>query len=260
MKTWQETGFGLEFTQDGSPTLRLPGDGESMHHMGGAFAETLEIYAEPSHWVLTREPQARFFSLGLGLGYVEMAVTAAALSLGLRARGETRESEEPLRRAFLSWLKGDLPAGEVLSTYEGLAQRFGVWAQVEPQQIRVHLHEQVVSGDWRLAGAFGPSEPPPEGRFHGICYDAFSSKTSPELWGQDFLEGFFREHAAPESLLTTYACTGNLKRALAQTEFAVLKKSGFQGKKNSTLALRGSWREDLSSFARSGSSSPVLAD
>ena len=35
-----QTRFTIEITADGSPTLKLPEQGESMHHSGGAAKET----------------------------------------------------------------------------------------------------------------------------------------------------------------------------------------------------------------------------
>lgn len=82
LKSWSEIGFSLEKTQDGSPTLRRHEPtrsdfqtGESMHHSGGAWEETLYIYKpvieKIKEWNISKPA---FLSVGLGLGYVELMI------------------------------------------------------------------------------------------------------------------------------------------------------------------------------------------
>jgi tRNA U34 5-methylaminomethyl-2-thiouridine-forming methyltransferase MnmC len=44
---------------------------------------------------------------------------------------------------------------------------------------------------------------------------------------------------APQAVLATYAATGTMNRALRTLGFKILEKPGFQGKRESTLAVRG---------------------
>ncbi|MNL45541.1 bifunctional tRNA (mnm(5)s(2)U34)-methyltransferase/FAD-dependent cmnm(5)s(2)U34 oxidoreductase [compost metagenome] len=80
-----------------------------------------------------------------------------------------------------------------------------------------------------------------DGDYSGILYDAFSSKTTPHLWEEEFLKSFF-QCAAADAMVSTYACKATLKRALKDSGFEVIVREGFLGKRNSTLALRGQLR------------------
>ena len=75
-----------------------------------------------------------------------------------------------------------------------------------------------------------------------ICFDAFSQQTSHELWSLEFLDRFLAESAHEDCVLTTYACTGNLKKALRENGFKVIRRPSFKGYRNSTLALRGRFK------------------
>ena len=66
-------------TADGSPTLRGR-EGEHMHSLEGALAETVYIYGSVTQTVLEENWPLRFVSVGLGLAYVELVVIAQAIS------------------------------------------------------------------------------------------------------------------------------------------------------------------------------------
>lgn len=75
-----------------------------------------------------------------------------------------------------------------------------------------------------------------------ICYDAFSQKTNNPLWQKEFLEKFIHDHAEEDCVFTTYACTSVLKKVLTEKKFQLIKRPGFFGKRDSTLALRGCFK------------------
>ncbi|MBX3039821.1 MAG: hypothetical protein KF789_03805 [Bdellovibrionaceae bacterium] len=239
MKTWQEMGFQREITRDGSLTLKTEGtSSEAMHHSGGALEETLFIYGEPLREIFSLLPKARIFSLGLGLGYVEFVTAAQAILAGKDFEIVTMESVEPLSQVLKAFLRGDLSDGEIKSDLEnvlgGVSEKTGVSKDLLFQELGRALNE----GRWDIRGAFG-EDSVPEGRFHGIMYDAFSSKTSPLLWTEEFLSNFWGACANEDSLVSTYACTGNLKRSLKKSGFQLDARSGFQGKRSATLGRRG---------------------
>ncbi|HRO67309.1 MAG TPA: MnmC family methyltransferase [Pseudobdellovibrionaceae bacterium] len=241
MKTWQEIGFQREITRDGSLTLKPAGEAsEAMHHSGGALEETVFVYGEPLKEIFSRISRPRIFSLGLGLGYVEFVTAARACLTGKDFEIVTMESVGSLIRVLKGFLKGVLPEGEIRNDLEsvlrGVAEKTGVSEGRIFQELRAALTE----GRWEIRGAFG-SDSIPEGRFHGIMYDAFSSKTSPALWSEEFLSHFFEVGAERDALVSTYACTGNLKRSLKKNGFLLDARSGFQGKRSATLGRRGAF-------------------
>ncbi|MCX7978005.1 MAG: MnmC family methyltransferase [Bdellovibrionaceae bacterium] len=238
MKEWQDLGFLLEITGDGSPSLRLfAGEkaGESMHHSAGAATETEIIYGGPIKTVLSVLSTPTILSVGLGLGYVEICVVRESIRSGKIPKCLiTYELVEDLSRNFLSWFREQELPQQVTSTYEAVCKALNL----DPILARRHLRIWYEQGIFIVRGTMGLNSPPKE-KFNLICYDAFSVKTSPELWQEEELKTFLQSCTHIDSVLTTYACTGALKRALAASGYKVIVREGFAGKRNSTLAVRG---------------------
>lgn len=236
---------------------------EAMHSLKGAFSETVYIYGTAIETCLTKGFAPRVLSLGLGMGYVEILACALFLkkahelqegperaSFLAATGGESFELLEPLRRWFVNWLFGEtseekLPA-DFRTAYDGILSRTAEHAGVSASEIRAHLAELVSDGRWRIRGALAADTdlgsagrtPDGAGGFGCICFDAFSSKTSPELWNEEFLKAFFAKACASQCVLSTYACTGMLKRALKASGFEVTIREGFSSKRDSTFAVR----------------------
>ncbi|MGZ3768256.1 MAG: MnmC family methyltransferase [Bdellovibrio sp.] len=249
MKSWSDIGFEIEITGDGSPSLRLLASvdpekykGESMHHSGGACAETLLIYGTPIRQVLEKVENPRFLIVGLGLGYIELVIAREALLLGKSAAQvsliTSYESVLELKEFFFKWLHGKKEelSIEVWNTYDSVLNHViagtELTAEVLKSFLTVHFKtlsdiQDAITNDVCL-----PS------KYHCILYDAFSSKTNPFLWEEEFLTGLLHLGAAEQCVLSTYACKGSLKRALRKEGFEVVVREGFQGKRNSTLGIK----------------------
>ncbi|MBK9322488.1 MAG: hypothetical protein IPM97_05970 [Bdellovibrionaceae bacterium] len=235
---WSEIGFEVEKTGDGSPSLRMH-QGESMHHSGGAAAETELIYGSVIQKCFKQIDSPHFLSVGLGLGYVELTIAREAI-LG-QNRGFTLESYErisELKEFFRGWLAGEPLAHEVQTTYDQVAGYVLKQTPVDIQDLKAVLIAKFESGEWRLRGALDQNFEVYKAA-HGLLFDAFSSKTNPELWSEEFLVDFFNRSMSIDSLISTYACRGSLKRALARASFHIQIREGFMGKRNSTLGYKG---------------------
>lgn len=247
--------FTFETTEDGSPTLRIgsptePSLSEAMHSLKGAFSETVYIYGSAIQLGLERQFTPRVLSLGLGLGYVEILACGLALRtsknlseeaashLLARFGGESFEIIPELRNWFHQWAlrKTDVPPA-FAATYDSILERTAQHSGVDPQEIRDLLAKLLLSGRWLLREALAPTTEF-SASFGCICFDAFSSKTSPELWTEPFLMEFFAKTTAPQAVLSTYACTGALKRALRNSGFTLNIREGFSSKRDSTFAVR----------------------
>lgn len=251
MKSWQDIGFEIEITGDESPSLRLLSSvdpskyrGESMHHSGGACAETNLIYGEPIRTVLKETQQPRFLVVGLGLGYIELSIAREALLAGLKPEAvsliTSYESVPELREFFFLWIHNQGPLHpEVQKTYDDVLRFLLVGTDLTEVAVKNFLaeHFKTVSD---LSGALH-ADISFSSQYECILYDAFSSKTSPFLWEEDFLNRMLAQTAAEKCLFSTYACRGSLKRSLKNLNFDVVVREGFQGKRNSTLGVRGSW-------------------
>lgn len=240
-------------TEDQSPTVRIgTGDhqSEAMHSLRGAFSETVYIYGSAIDTCLERGFPPKVLSLGLGLGYVELL--AAGLSLKKAATlpaseaenflrsfgGESFELLPELRDWFHSWLlqNGEVPE-DFRSIYDAILERTASHTEIPAASIRTLLATAVNEGRWRIREALS-AETEFIGKFGCICFDAFSSKTSPELWTESFLLEFFAKVCEPKCVLSTYACTGALKRALRTSGFELNIREGFSSKRDSTFAVR----------------------
>ncbi len=240
--------FIFEPTADGSPTVRIvtgSGEGalsEAMHSLKGAFSETVYIYGEAIETALTRGFSPTVLSMGLGLGYVELLAAALFLKNGVlsKARGISYEIVPELRAWFHAWLLAaddtSVPA-EFSDAYFEILNRVsthvGCVAEDAREALKTLIHEQ----RWLIKGALD-ADTVFDQRYACICFDAFSSKTSPDLWNEEFLNKFLQSAAEDNCVLSTYACTGTLKRALRDRGFSLDIRMGFASKRDSTFAVR----------------------
>ena len=236
---------------------------ESMHSLKGAFSETVYIYGTAIETCLkglienstahSPLPAPRIFSLGLGLGYVEILAAALILKTarefpGIRqtAGGESFEIVPELRDWFGAWVLGNenspsssTPVPENFQqAYEDILGRTAEQTAISAPEILTQLREMILSERWKIRPALTTSTGFNQ-KFQCICFDAFSSKTSPDLWTEEFLTDFFNKVAADSCVLATYACTGALKRTLRSAGFELTIRQGFSSKRDSTFAVRG---------------------
>lgn len=250
MKTWVDIGFEIEITGDGSPSLRLiqpPAPdrdrGESMHHSGGACAETLLIYSAPIADLLKKKNKdLSFLVVGLGLGYIELCIARECRLAGLEPSAIKNlisyESVPELREFFWLWLQEQKESvhSEVWQTYESVLNFVIKDTKLKATELKDFLKYHFQSVE-QVQGALDTETVLSE-KVQGILYDAFSSKTTPHLWDESFLEDFLSKTADSICVFSTYACRASLKRALQKTGFDVQVRPGFQGKRNSTLAWK----------------------
>lgn len=245
---WKHLGFEVEITGDGSPSLRLLKNeniqnddkpGESMHHSGGAASETELIYGKVIDEVMVKINDPRFLVVGLGLGYIEICIARAALRDPTQVVSiQSFEVVEDLKNLFLHYLSGSEELHPAIKNTYDLMMSFLSSTYEEHQAIRTYLLKSYQEGRWVISGALNAATDV-NSKMNGILYDAFSSKTTPHLWDETFLESFLKEAADENCLFSTYACRSSLKKALMATGFEVAVREGFMGKRNSTKGLRG---------------------
>jgi hypothetical protein len=226
--SFEQIRFEIELTKDGSPTLRLPNSGESMHHSGGAASETLYIYKSVMGQALKKLKTSKTCVVGLGLGYIEISWAQTLIEQNKDPALHTITSfeiVEELRNSFKSWLNKDSPA-----IYDQVIKALS--AEDKSKSIKNILNKNSIEFD--VLNFFEKQ------KWNIICYDAYSSKTEKKLWSEEFLNHFLHQHAAEDCIFTTYACTGVLKKVLAANNFEIIRRPAFSGKgSHCTLARRG---------------------
>ena len=70
----------------------------------------------------------------------------------------------------------------------------------------------------------------PKNLYHSIYYDAFAPQFQPELWSNDIFDKLCLA-SAPQVILTTYCCKGDVKRALKASGYTIEKLPGPKGKR-----------------------------
>jgi hypothetical protein len=246
---FDQLGFTLEFTADGSPTLRLketsrirsessenlPTSGESMHHSAGAFSETAYIYGPLLDWSFKEFSQPHILSVGLGLGYNEI-YTAAIAELNSHHKWslDSFEIVQGLRDHFVQCL--ETQAHFETSVYGHISRRLSEHLNLEPGKIFQQLNRALSEKRLQIFGDIRSFQF--EKKYNAILQDAFSRKTNPDLWEENFLVQLLT-FTHPKSALASYASLGPLKRSLKQMGFESLNRDGYHGKRNCTLASRG---------------------
>jgi hypothetical protein len=223
-------------------------DAEKMHHSKGAFSETCYIYGSALEEIFEREWPRRILSLGLGLGYNEILTASRFDEVGLLA---SFEIDSDLERFFVNWVKGETDSVSVPKEFQQVYdQILGLFSQKfnKPKsQILWNLNKWRNEGTWKLMGEFKTEEFSCDD-MSAIFFDPFCSKTNSTLWTEDFLNRFFNEVPGQHSVISTYAATGAIKRALRKNDFELLQKPGFAGRRESTFAVKNKgfrWQNPL---------------
>ena len=197
-------------TADGSPTLSVAPTWERMHAEEGAFTERQFLYQPVAEKAFEAVREPVFLALGLGLGYNELLIAFEALHRGQTpALIASYELVDFLREAFLCWLKDE---SSVLSpAYDKIAKMYSLKYERKPAEAKFYLRNLLNEKRLLLLGSIEKVDPPAS---HAIFFDAFSPKTSPELWTPEFLDRFFEKASAPPCFVATHACNVVLKKAL----------------------------------------------
>lgn len=243
MSTHTHKRFNFITTADGSPSLRFQeGEesySESMHNLKGAFGETIYIYGKALATMIEMRFEPHVLSLGLGLGYNEILSVALLAKADLLEQAEidSYEIDSDLRNYFFEWIHdGNLPT-EFKSAYDSIASLVESHVDVSIPKIKQALLTLLQNGRMRLREALGPNISL-DRKYSCFLFDAFSSKTSPELWSEEFLTSFIQNTAETHAVFSTYACTGALKRSLRACNFDLEIREGFSSKRDCTFALR----------------------
>jgi tRNA U34 5-methylaminomethyl-2-thiouridine-forming methyltransferase MnmC len=238
MRQWPQN-IEILTTGDGSPTLAFKRDDgycEKMHHQGGALSESLFIYGE-ALTLAQGSGRVHALSFGLGLGYNELITIARLHPHGDDWRIWSYEAVPFLREEFSAWALGEAGTALAEITTQIAAQVGQRLGGVSALELQAWTKAAIQSGRLELRGAF-PADVGLANSCNLVYYDAYSNKMDSSLWGEEHFINDLNPVLAPACVFATYAATGALNRALKQLGFRRLDKAGFQGKRQSTLAIR----------------------
>lgn len=254
--------FEVIITSDGSPSLRPASShkiesNEMMHSVHGAAEESLYIYGAPVAEVLKiTEPDSSIDIqiVGLGVGYIEMCIAAQLV----RAYGNdipagihltSYENSKALLKSFEQWLEQGaktLPClkeeiDSIGSLRNFACQMIAEKTETKPLELkntlgkfyennRLHLRESLSDKSKQMQR---------NSNHKVVLFDAYSAKTSPELWTTEVFQPLVQSENSDSALFCTYACNRNIKSLLTSLGFDLKKRDGFAAKRHSTLATKG---------------------
>ncbi|MEK6556053.1 MAG: MnmC family methyltransferase [Bdellovibrionota bacterium] len=250
-------------TADGSPSL-LMGEKqafemqapEAMHNSAGALTESFYIYYENIRSAQEHHLRPSYLSVGLGLGYNEAIIACHALKENLnplKLSILSFERDAFIRENYVNWLLQD--AKKQKTKKEGSEQNKAedFWGPIFTEVLQVvakHMKMDWKSAKHLLKSMYNEGSFKIENdmltydwagnkrKFTSILFDAFSKKSTPDVWSEEFITRFLQSAADEKCILTTYAATGSLNRALRNNHFTLVDRKGFQGKRESTWAER----------------------
>jgi len=225
-------------TADGSPSLQHV-NLEPMHSTKGAFSESLYIYLDcitQAHQKIVSPPdELKGVSVGLGLGYNEIISHGYFLKNNIKNfKLLSFESDNLLKTNFINWLQEQ--STPLQDVYSQITQLTAKYFDLKPQQLKKFI-TKAYSSQFVINGEL-PAVNVSANKYNFIFYDAYSSKSSPTLWETNFLNSFLKSYTEDKAVFSTYAATSTLNFALKQNGFARLKRPGFKGKRECTLAFK----------------------
>lgn len=120
--------------------------------------------------------------------------------------------------------------------YDLILQKTSELFKIPEQEIKNKLISLYELGEWQIKGAWDSTD---KSKYSVILFDFFSGKAMEAFWTQEFLDECVSQNSDEKCAFATYACTGNLKRALLASNYKYFKRPGYAWKKNSTFACRG---------------------
>lgn len=229
-------------------------DQESMHSSQGAFTETEYIYGEAIQFCLEHIQKAHIVNLGLGIAYNEMSVFCRAIATldGLKdalAKNDFKledkhkisitsyEIHPELNQHFLDYLQDACKNPMLKKAYDHIFSLYLEKFDLEAKAVKTYALALYKEKHWRLQEEVLANYQSLK-KVNCFLFDAYSKAASSELWSPEFLDDFLAK-ADEQCILSTYAATGDLNRALRKQSFWIHSRAGFAFKRQSTWALKG---------------------
>lgn len=212
-------------TADGSSSLLMEEWGETYHSRHGAIQEAKHV----------------FIQNGLSL-FKNQAVSVLEIGFGTGLNAFITYLEAPKLDQVIDYV-----GVEAYPILEQEAEKLNYVSLLDAEDSKEVFHlmhrcswgvPQPISEDFVLTKRkqfF--NEITDENRFNLIYFDAFGYQYQPELWSEEIFKKMFAA-LVPGGVLVTYACRGNIKRALIASGFTIEKLAGPPGKREMLRAFK----------------------
>lgn len=225
-------------TADGSDSLHHDDMGEGYHSTQGAVSEALHVYIRPNLMERISNNKVKtinLFEMGFGTGLNALLTLLTAEKEGIDVCFTSVEMY-PLSEDIYSALNyaecccaiGGFQEYAAKSSEWFCALHEAKWSEL--CRISSHFSIKKIQGDISTFDF-------PLNSFDCVYYDAFAPQFQPDLWSADL---FLRLFSAMrnDSILTTYCCKGDVKRALKTAGFKIEKLPGFANKREMLRAVK----------------------
>lgn len=217
---------------------------ELMHSSQGAFSESIYVYEPIIEWVFQHSLPPSFLTIGMGLGYLEIMITAYYLKYEKNKLTETDfliqafEAEAKLVLYFKNFFL-NLPTPFLfVQVYNSILSKMAKYYQLSETELFNSVQQVLLDKKMVLQNSFTNSTVLAQPA-SGIFFDAFSPQSCPELWEEDLINNLLiKKNLVPNCCFATYASRGFLKRKLKEKSFQVKVKKGFMGKRESIFAIK----------------------
>jgi len=239
----------LKITSDGSHTLYVPELEEHYHSIHGAVQESNHVFIGAGlKEVISRQSlvigqeSIKILEVGMGTGLNVLLTLLEGEKTGLLSPHPPKSPQRgnflaieytaieafPLEKEIYSALNyssviPDEKAGPVLYSIHSSAWNTPIDINHGFTLLKVNEKlENIVLGD---------------NKFNLVYFDAFAPEVQPELWPEAIFKKIYNA-MAPNGILVTYCCKGDVKRAMKTAGFTIEKLPGPPGKREMLRAKK----------------------
>lgn len=221
----------LVVTGDGSSTLQSGRHQETYHSTFGAVSESIEVFLTNSGVLerIKRREITRVLEIGFGTGLNFILTTDAALQYDCPLEYEALEYDLPPLDLSCELLHKNLPRrAALIEVLESYLKKQSVPPHCPALDINTNIKLNL-----RLENALQADLQ--KNAFHAIYLDAFSVKSTPDLWTAHFLARL-KKSLKPDGILATYSVNRKFKDALNTAGYRWKKLKGPPGKREVIIA------------------------
>ncbi|MEI6122807.1 MAG: tRNA (5-methylaminomethyl-2-thiouridine)(34)-methyltransferase MnmD [Bacteroidota bacterium] len=215
-------------TNDGSSTIFVPQLNQCYHSTHGAINESQHIFIEAGfNKSLDQLYHINILEVGFGTGLNALLTLVENADSSQTVFYQGIEPH-PVHKCELSQINyaDKIPAKQTKGLFEKIHN--ALWDEKQP-----------ITGNFELLKTNNTIETVslPNNFFHLVYFDAFAPTIQPELWKKEIFEKIFQAMSS-HSILVTYSCKGDVKRALKASGFTIEKLPGPTGKREFIRAFK----------------------